>query len=266
MDISKFLMDHWSVIAAAPEAFFTCALLSGFAGFGVARLLFGSQVDNLKSQAELNKTRLETARDDLARLERVNAEGEKSRDFLQAELSGMRADIDRMPRIKSGTGPPPHDLTDGDIYLRFDPDRSMPSVDDGTAHLFVRAPIHEFVLALEEAQRLKKPVFLVIYDSNHPTRSKLAFTLGYFLEYETTRKLVDEHFVVAVVASTDVKASGLVPANDPLERARWVILSWDGTVLHSEGLRANPDEGLEQTRNAIALADRYADARKREGL
>jgi hypothetical protein len=106
--------------------------------------------------------------------------------------------------------------------------------------------------ALALAATDRKPVFLVVYDPAHPTRSKLAYSLGCFLEYQTTRKLVDAHFVVALVPSTEPGVAGLVPPDDPLEKARWVVLTARRRVLRSEGLYANADEGLKRTREAIA--------------
>ena len=108
-----------------------------------------------------------------------------------------------------------------------------------------------FTEAHAASKEQSRPLFMVIYDSKHPKRSKLDHSLGYFLEYETTKKLVEENFVQALI---DVHADGarqFVPADDPLENALWVVVSPKGEILRREGVYGNPDEGLKRTRAVI---------------
>jgi hypothetical protein len=237
------LTTQWQVILANPLAFVACAVAFSGAGFGVGKLFYSTQ-------AEIAKDRLEAARDDLARLEKDNASRAQELRFAKSEVSALRADIDRAPRIKVVSELPKSPGVD-DLFIESEASAPVPS-----AELFLRPPSGTLEEALAKAKESQKPVFLVIYDAAHPTRSKLAFTLGYFLEYQTTRKLVDEHFEPAVVPVSDPTARALVPADDPLERPRWVVLTRNSRVLRSEGLYANPDVGLERTREAIAVADR----------
>jgi hypothetical protein len=97
-------------------------------------------------------------------------------------------------------------------------------------------------------------VFAVIYDPDHPTLSKLEFSLGHFMEYQTTKRLVDQHFVALVGPSDDPALGALVPEDDPLELCLWVVMTAEGAILRREGVYANPDEGMKRTRAAVAQA------------
>lgn len=106
---------------------------------------------------------------------------------------------------------------------------------------FRTTPFASLAEAMAEAKRVDRRVFAVVYDHKHRLLSKLDYTLGYFMEYEATKNLVDEHFVVAVVPVSDGKH--LVPAGT-LEVARWFLLDKDGDILDQQDVYANPDEGL----------------------
>jgi hypothetical protein len=108
---------------------------------------------------------------------------------------------------------------------------------------------------LAEAKARNLLAFIVIFDPAHPSRSKLDFALGYFMEYQTTKRLVDQHFVPIVGPSNDPQFFVLVPKDDPLELCLWVVLDPDGGIIRREGVYANPDEGMRRVREVIALAD-----------
>ncbi|PTS81302.1 hypothetical protein DBR17_09840 [Sphingomonas sp. HMWF008] len=126
-----------------------------------------------------------------------------------------------------------------------DPQRSMNK-------FFLRPPHDDLETACAEAAERKLLVFAVIYDPDHPTRSKLDFSLGYFMEYQTTKRLVDQHFVAMVGPSSDPALSALVPEDDPLELCLWAVITPDGTIRRREGVYANPDEGLKRVRAVVA--------------
>jgi putative GTP pyrophosphokinase len=105
--------------------------------------------------------------------------------------------------------------------------------------------------ALAEAQKKALPVFAVIYDAGHSSKSRMEYYLGYFLEYETTKKLVDENFVTALIPVSQGQVRSLVPSNDPLEKCRLIVLRPNGSELASEGLQANPDVGLDRVREIV---------------
>ena len=125
----------------------------------------------------------------------------------------------------------------------------------GRHPFFIREPYATIPDAQEKARKTGKPIFLVIYDQEHPTLSKLYYSLGCFLDYFTTKKLVDDHFVSALVPVSSIGARDLVPPDDPLEKALWVVLNAKGEVIKREGVYANPDEGLKRVRQVIASSD-----------
>lgn len=95
-------------------------------------------------------------------------------------------------------------------------------------------------------------VFIVIYDPDHPTHSKLDYSLGYFMEYQTTKRLVDQHFVAVVGPSKDPVLNALVPEDDPLENCLWVVMTSNGEILIRESVYGNADEGMKRVRKLIA--------------
>jgi len=116
---------------------------------------------------------------------------------------------------------------------------------------FLNPPFENLNKALLKAKERGRPVFAVIYDSERHEMSRLSYTLGYFLEYATTKKLVDECFVPALLPVSQAGVRRLIPADDPLEKCRLIVIRSDGYILHSEGIPANPDEGLDHVRSII---------------
>lgn len=122
----------------------------------------------------------------------------------------------------------------------------------GRHPFFIREPHVTLAAAQEDALNTGMPIFVVIYDPEHPTQSKLYYSLGCFMDYFTTKKLVDGHFVSALVPVSSPGARDLVPQENPLENALWVVLSPKGEVIRQEGVYANADEGLKRVRAVIA--------------
>jgi hypothetical protein len=116
---------------------------------------------------------------------------------------------------------------------------------------FLREPHSRLDEALEEANARSLMVFEVIYNPQHPTHSKLDFSLGYFMEYQTTKSLVDQYFVPIVGPSSAPELAALVPEDDPLENALWVVMDSNGNIVMREGVYANPDEGMKRVRALI---------------
>jgi hypothetical protein len=134
---------------------------------------------------------------------------------------------------------------------------SSPSTDPqhSANRFFLRPPHDDLKSAQAEAAERGLMLFIVIYDPEHPTRSKLDYSLGYFMEYQTTKRLVDQHFVAVVGPSNDNALSALVPEDDPLELCLWVVLTSAGEILRREGVYANPDEGMRRVRAAVAQVE-----------
>lgn len=126
------------------------------------------------------------------------------------------------------------------------------ATESGRHPFFINEPQDEISSAIKLAYKNDKMAFVVIYDDSHPTKSKLFYSLGCFMDYFTTKKLVEDHFVPAIVNSSCKSAMKYIPEDDPLENCRLVVLSKSGDILLSEGVYANPDEGLKRIRNVIA--------------
>ncbi|WP_407291305.1 hypothetical protein [Stutzerimonas zhaodongensis] len=125
----------------------------------------------------------------------------------------------------------------------------------GSNPFFIEEPKRTLRDAVETSRATGKPIFLVIYDENHPSKSKLYYSLGYFLEYHTTKRLVMDHFISALVPQSDKDAAALVPPDDPLENCLWVVLNQDGSIIRRESVYANPDEGLKRVRGVVRELD-----------
>mgnify|MGYP003649207648 CR=1 FL=1 len=144
--------------------------------------------------------------------------------------------------LNSAPHEPPVDKVESRVFGAFQ---------SGREPFFISEPKHDIKSAKSEASKHGKLAFLVIYDEDHPTKSKLFYSLGCFMDYFTTKKLVDDHFVPALVSSKNHDAAELVPSDDPLENCLWVVLRKDGEILVREGVYANPDEGLKRVRRVI---------------
>lgn len=116
---------------------------------------------------------------------------------------------------------------------------------------FLHSPHDDLETAKKEADARGLLVFVVVYDPEHPTHSKLDHSLGYFMEYQAVKRLVAQHFVPVVGPSTDEQLGALVADDDPLENCLWVVMTPQGKILRREGVYANPDEGLKRVRQVI---------------
>ncbi len=116
---------------------------------------------------------------------------------------------------------------------------------------FNSRPFTNLALALAFAKAQGKPLFLVLFDSASPTYSQLNYLLGYFLEHEETKNLVEQNFVVAVVPSSQPEAAAFVPPDNALEKALWVVVGLDGSLLARETVYANGEEGLKRVRQLL---------------
>jgi len=109
----------------------------------------------------------------------------------------------------------------------------------------------DLIQAKELSNKLKKPLFIVIYDKTRPKLSKLDYSLGYFMEYETTKKLVNNNFVQVLIESEKPGVKELISPEEPLENCLLTILTPDNKILRQEGVYGNPDEGLRRTKEII---------------
>lgn len=125
------------------------------------------------------------------------------------------------------------------------------AVESGRHPFFIDEPQTDLNKAISSAKASKKLIFAVIYNPSHPTKSKLMYSLGCFMDYFTTKQLVEDHFITALIPSTQSNIKKFIPEDDPLENCRWIVMSPNQDVLKSEGVYANPDEGLKRVRAII---------------
>jgi len=106
--------------------------------------------------------------------------------------------------------------------------------------------------AIAASRESNKGVFLVIYDNEHPTNSQLNHALGYFTEYELTKRLINEHFVQAIVSSNDPEVQQYI-SDYHMEKCLLVVMDAKGKILRKEGVYGNPDVGLRKVREDISI-------------
>lgn len=116
---------------------------------------------------------------------------------------------------------------------------------------FLRTPHLSLKDASIESAARNVPLFIVIYDPEHPSHSRIEYSLGCFMEYHTTKKLVDQNFVAVVVPSLSPDVIELVPEDNPLENCLWVVMHSNGDIIRREGVYANSDEGMKRVREVI---------------
>ncbi len=118
---------------------------------------------------------------------------------------------------------------------------------------FFKGKVYSDIKQAEKlSQKHNKPMFIVIFDKLHPKLSKLGYSLGYFMEYETTKRLVHDNFIQVLTDSETPGAKELIPVDDPLENCLLTVVSPDKDIIRQEGVYANPDEGLKRVREIIA--------------
>ncbi len=101
-----------------------------------------------------------------------------------------------------------------------------------------------------ESEKKQRPIFMVIFDGSHSKNSRLEWTLGYFMEYDTTKKLVNDNFVQVIVDKTKENVSKYIPENDPLEKCLLVVI-YNDQIIRQETVYANPDEGMKRVKETI---------------
>ena len=240
--INTLLIDNWLLVQTHPMSFALCALLFLGLGHRFSKHIYGKR-------NRLSQSRLTNVRDELARLENVLADEREDFNYHRAEADALRIDIERLSAIINGEKPLDSDADKGAIHKQIAGNTQTNQL--LSAHLFLRRPENCFDDAMKKAAIMNKLLFVIIYDPEHPTKSNLSYSLGHFLQYQTTRKLVDQSFVCVLVPVLDETAKALVPGEDALENCRWVVLNEAGDVLRSESVYPNADEGLSRTREVI---------------
>ncbi|WP_278443817.1 hypothetical protein [Pseudomonas oryzihabitans] len=253
-----FLEKNITWIKENPISFIMICGVSFLAGYKFSKIINDGLVASLKGTADLHKEQRDNALKELER--KVSRENEDVDEVkhLRAALDALRADVNNIPKISYGLNVPDNSFgKDGDVYFQVADEvagistsieKRISFVDD----MFLNKPFNSFEQALQASEINQKPVFLVVYDADHPELSKLAYALGYFLEFSLTRKLIDQYFVAAVVPSQDFTITKLIPEDDPLEECRLVVLN-NGKVIYSDSVYANAKEALKIVRSIIKM-------------
>lgn len=129
---------------------------------------------------------------------------------------------------------------------------SPPSSLPVTDRYFLRQPHTLLADAKKEAEARGIPLFVVIYDPDHSSRSRLEYCLGNFMDWETNKRLVDEHFVPVVGPSSDPELGALVPDDDPLEECRLVIFD-EAKVYKTESVYASAKEARKRLLSVLEM-------------
>jgi hypothetical protein len=113
---------------------------------------------------------------------------------------------------------------------------------------FFGATLVNYRDAIKIAKKENKGIFLVIYDNEHSTKSKLDHSLGYFTQYEMTKRLINQSFIQAIVPSSDFDVKQFIPHDYHMENCLLVVIDTNNKIIRQEGVYANPDEGLKRVR------------------
>jgi hypothetical protein len=116
---------------------------------------------------------------------------------------------------------------------------------------FIGATFTDLNDAIYTAKKENKGLFLVIYDSEHSTNSKLEHSLGYFSQYEMTKRLINQYFIQVIVPISLIETRKYIPDNYHMENCLLVVLDKNGKIIRQEGVYANADEGLKRVREDI---------------
>lgn len=66
-----------------------------------------------------------------------------------------------------------------------------------------------------------------------------------------TKRLINQHFIQAIVPSSSAGALKYIPDNYHMENCLLVVLDKKGQMIRQEGVYPNPDEGLKRIRQDI---------------
>jgi hypothetical protein len=112
---------------------------------------------------------------------------------------------------------------------------------------------NHFFQARKQSQETNVPVFLVVFDQDNPKKSRIDYYLRWFMEYDSTKQLVEENFIQVLASSTDEGVSEYIPLDDPLEHCLLLVLTPNGEIIRRKGVPGNPDDALNFVRECISL-------------
>ena len=117
--------------------------------------------------------------------------------------------------------------------------------------LFGTTAANSFSAALKRADQSKKRLFLIYWDSkekgNYP-----GLEIRYFCELKETKKLLRDNFVIVLLDQNNPDAVKYHPKGN-VEKAHWVLINPDGTVVQQAEVYGNPKVGLETVQKLVKL-------------
>ena len=117
--------------------------------------------------------------------------------------------------------------------------------------LFGTTAANSFSAALKRADQSKKRLFLIYWDSkekgNYP-----GLEIRYFCELKETKKLLRDNFVIVLLDQNNPDAVKYHPKGN-VEKAQWVLINPDGTVVQQAEVYGNPKVGLETVQKLVQL-------------
>jgi hypothetical protein len=121
--------------------------------------------------------------------------------------------------------------------------------DERTA--FGIAPGRDLDAALKRAEKEKKRVFLVFWNSKEKTDYP-GLDIKYFTQLQQTKKLLTDHFIIVLLdrGHKDVKKY-LDAANT--EKAQYVLITPAGDALKQGAMNVNENNGLKIVQELVAL-------------
>jgi hypothetical protein len=114
--------------------------------------------------------------------------------------------------------------------------------------------------AFADAKEKQVPIFMVVYDSDHPRNSRMDYYFRWFMDYETTKQLVRENFIQVLGDAKEPRVAEYIPEGDPLEHCLAVVLAPDGSVIRRQSIPGNPDEAMRWTKALVSEVSRQTAA------
>ena len=106
--------------------------------------------------------------------------------------------------------------------------------------------------AIETAQKKGRPLLVVAYDPSVPSDGKIGHSARYFFEYQETRRLVHDNFIVLLTKAEELGEWGQA-LNISTERPVYIAFNKQLNPVKSGRLNGNPDTGLSEIKGLIEM-------------
>jgi hypothetical protein len=113
------------------------------------------------------------------------------------------------------------------------------------------APGLDLNAALKRAEKDKKRVLLFFWNSrekgNYP-----GLEMKYFAELQETKQLLKDNFILVLLDRDNKDVKKYLPEGN-IEKAQWVLIAPDGSVVQRGPTDVNPEGGLKKVKELVAL-------------